>query len=68
MKIVAGRSTTSPDMAAKPTSLACTRNVEPQVFAAVRHIKWHNISFAAFPIAKLFVLWSMTHKNLPCEP
>ena len=39
MKIVAGRSTTSPDMAAKPTSFACTRNVQPQVFAAVRHIK-----------------------------
>ena len=62
------RSISSDDMAAKPTSLACARNVEPQILAAVRNIKWHKISFAAYPVAKLFVLGSMTQKHLPCKP
>ena len=68
MYIVAGRSTTNSDMAAKTNSIAYTQDVEPRVFAAVHHTKWLNTSFVASPIAKLFVLWSMTHKHLPCEP
>ena len=39
MKIVSGRSTTTSAMAAKPNSLACTKNVEPTVLAAVCQIK-----------------------------